>query len=249
MRSIILNVIILSFVLFAGCSSSSKIDDIDAFLKPNDTVVTTEKYFLMPPDEIEIHCLKVPEINLQKQQIRPDGYVTFESLGSVYAAGKTPEQLANDLRMKVIELYALSGDNPIDIQISTYQSNYYYVLGEVEHPGPKLCTGRVPAFTAIASANPTILAWNERIRVIRPSNDVNIKPKVFELDFKKMMTTGDTSRDVLIQQGDIIYVPPTILASIGKTVQEITTPINSTFSTINVIQRTLEGPASTQSGP
>jgi hypothetical protein len=64
-----------------------------------------------------------------------------------------------------------------------------------------------------------------------------------------MRAHGDVSMNVLLQEGDIIYVPPTILASLGKTVQEVMAPITSTFSTINVVQRTVVGPATTQSGP
>jgi polysaccharide export outer membrane protein len=211
--------------------------------------VTTKDYVLQPPDEVEIHCSKVPEIHLQKQRIRPDGCVSFENLGSIPIAGKTPEQVADLLRTKVLELYTLPGDNPIDVQIAAYQSKVYYVLGEVERPGPKICTGRDTALSAIAAANPTALAWDKRIRVIRPSSDKNARSKIFELNFKKMMVHGDVSKNVLLQEGDIIYVPPTLLASLGKTVQEVTAPVTSTFSTINIIQRTVVGPAKSQTSP
>jgi len=47
----------------------------------------------------------------------------------------------------------------------------FYVMGEVERPGPKVYTGRDTAFSSIAAANPTVLAWNQRIQVIRPSSN------------------------------------------------------------------------------
>ena len=238
--------ILLLLVSLTGCFSAQP-KDIEAFSKPDEVVLMSSDYVLMPPDEIEIHCSKVPEIHLQRQRIRPDGFITFENLGSIQAANKTPDEVAQLIQAKVLELYALAGENPIDVQIASYQSKFYYVLGEVEHPGPKLITGRDTTFAAIAAATPTPLAWDKRVQVIRPSSDPNKKPKIFELNFKKMMAHGDLTKDVLLQQGDIVYIPPTILASLGKTVQEVTSPVNSTFSTINTVQRTIVGPSDVQS--
>ena len=241
----LITVILSLLVSLTGCFSAHE-EDIEAFSKPDKVVLTSTNYVLMPPDEVEIHCSKVPEVHLQRQRIRPDGFITFENLGSIQAANKTPEEVSQLIQAKVLELYALSGENPINVQIATYQSKFYYVLGEVERPGPKIITGRDTTFTAIAAANPIATAWDKRIQVIRPSSDPNKKPKIFELNFKKMMVRGDLSKDVLLQEGDIVYIPPTVLASLGKTVQEVTMPVNSTFSTINTVQRTFKGPADTQ---
>jgi len=239
-------VILSLLVCLTGCFSSHP-EDIQVFSKPDKVVLTPSNYVLMPPDEIEIHCSKVPEINLQRQIIRPDGFITFENLGSIQVANKTPDEVSQLIKAKVLELYALAGENPIDVQITAYQSKFYYVLGEVERPGPKIITGRDTTFTAIAAATPTPLAWNKRIQIIRPSINPNEKPKIFELNYYKMSAHGDLSKDVLLQEGDIVYVPATILASLGKTVQEVTMPIGSTFSTINTVQRTAKGPSDVQS--
>jgi polysaccharide export outer membrane protein len=234
--------------VLSGCFSSNP-KNIAAFAKPSDIDTTTEKYVLEPPDEVEIRCSKVPEIHMHRQQIRPDGKISFENLGEIQAAGKTPAELASLLYEKITSSYTLPGQNPIGVGVVAYQSKFYYVLGEVERPGPKIYTGRDSILAAIAAANPTALAWNKRIQVIRPSSDKNTRPKVFQLNFEKMRVHGDVSMNVLLQEGDIIYVPPTVLASLGKTVQEFLAPITSTFSTINVVQRTVVGPATTQSGP
>jgi protein involved in polysaccharide export with SLBB domain len=247
LTQIALIALLASLVVLSGCGPQKK--TMAEFIKPTEMAVIPKDYILQPPDEVEIHCVRVPELNMQKQKIRPDGMIAFESIGEVQAAGKTTKELAAILHEKAVFLYALTGQDPIDVRVVIYQSKFYYVLGEVDRPGPKICTGRDTALTAIAAANPTPLAWNKRIQVIRPSSDINIKPKIFELNFKKMMAKGDTSKDVLLQEGDIIYVPPTVLASVGKTVQEVMTPISSTFSTINVVQRTIAGPSSTQAGP
>ena len=218
-----------------GCFSSNP-KDIEAFAKPVQIDVSAEDYILQPPDEIEIHCSKVPEIHLQRQQIRPDGKVTFEAIGELHAAGKTPKQLADDLREKILLLYALTGENPIDVRIVTYRSKVFYVLGQVYFEGPKEATGRDTVLTALSAARPNVMAWKERVQIIRPSADKNVKPKIFEINYDKMIAHGDTSKNVLLQEGDIIFVPPTILAGIALKVEEFVRPIGRAFATVNIVE-------------
>ncbi len=216
-------------ISLTGCFSSNPAD-IEAFLMPDKVDVTAESYVLQPPDEVEVHCSRVPEIDKQRQRIRPDGKISFETLGEMEAAGRTPTQLANILRGKVLELYKLEGEKPIDIRIVAYQSKVFYVLGQVLSPGPKIYTGRDTALTAIAHARLNPMAWKERIQVIRPSRDENVKPKIFEVNFERMVVHGDTSKDVLLQEGDIIYVPPTVLAVVSLKLEEVLRPIARAFS-------------------
>jgi len=235
-KAVFLKVVLLTFVVsLAGCFSSNP-KDIEVFVRPAQVNVTAEGYILQPPDEVEIHCSKVPEIHLQRQRIRPDGKVTFESLGEIHAAGKTPKELAERLYEKIILLYALTGENPIDVRIVAYRSKVYYVLGQVYDSGPRNLTGRDTLLTALAEARPTVLGWMERIQVIRPSADTNVKPKIFEFNYEKMIAHGDTSKNILLQEGDIVYVPPTVLAAIAMKVEEFVRPIGSAFSTVNVVQ-------------
>ena len=239
-RTILAVFLLLITISLTGCFSS-RAEDIEAFLKPHEIEVIAKNYVLHPPDEIEVFCSKVPEIHLQRQQIRPDGKISFEALGVIEAAGKTPEQVAKLLQQKVSQLYTLAGDNPIDVRVAVYRSKTYYVLGEVSFPGPKVTTGRDTALRALAEARPTVLAWKDRIQVIRPSGDSSVEPKIFELNFNRMMAHGDMSKNVLLQEGDIIYVPPTVLAAIGQTIEEFVRPIGSAFSTVYIVQRAQMG--------
>jgi protein involved in polysaccharide export with SLBB domain len=144
----------LSLFLMLGASGCfwSHPSDINAFLRPDEVAVSAKKYVLQPPDEIEVHCTRVPEIHLQKQRIRPDGNVTFEGLGDVFVAGKTPAEVADLLKEKVSKLYILPGNKPIDVRISSFQSKYYYVLGQAYAPGKKLYTGRDSVLSVVEEA-------------------------------------------------------------------------------------------------
>jgi len=222
-------------IALSGCFSSHP-RNIAAFVKPDKANVTADKYALQPPDEIQIHCARIPELNMQRQRIRPDGMVSFEMIGQVQAAGKTPSELAAAIKDKASKLYMLVGEEPIEVRIMTFRSKLFYVLGQVNSPGPKIYSGRDTVLTAIAEAQLNPMAWPERIQVIRPSEYRDVKPKVFEANFDKMSAHGDLYYNVLLQEGDIIYVPPTILAWIGLKVEEVIRPIARAFSGVSTVQ-------------
>jgi polysaccharide export outer membrane protein len=223
-------ILLLLVISTTGCFSSHP-EDIKAFLQPHKVDVTTDVYIMQPPDDIEVHCASVPEIDLQTQQIRPDGKISFEGIGEIDAAGKTPAQVANILRGKVLELYQIEGDNPIDVRIIAFRSKRYYVFGQVNAPGAQIYSGRDTVMGAIALAGgPNVLAWQERIQVIRPSRDENVKAKIFEINFDRMSAHGEAGGDVLLQEGDVIYVPPTVMAAAAMKIEEFIRPIARAFS-------------------
>ena len=233
-RAVIYTILLLLTVSLTGCFSSNK-KDIRAFLMPNQVDVSARKYILQPPDEIEIHCLAVPEIDMVRQQIRPDGMVSFEGVGEVDAAGKTPAQIAVVLREKITtgDLYLgdLVGDKSIDVRVVAFRSKRYYVLGQVAAPGAQVYSGRDTVMSALALAgSPTVLAWEERIQIIRPSRTKKVKPKIFEFNYDRAAAHGDATKDILLQEGDIIYVPPTILAAAAMVIEEFIRPIARAFS-------------------
>jgi protein involved in polysaccharide export with SLBB domain len=213
-----------------GCYASNP-RNIMAFKKPYEVEVTALHYILQPPDEIEIHCARAPEIDKQRQRIRPDGKVSFEAIGEIEVAGKTCAQVAALLEGRIAGLYTLPGDKAIDVRVVAFQSQYYYVLGQVFTPGRKPFSGRDTVLSALADARLNPMAWGDRVQVIRPSSDPNNPdPKIFEMSYGKMVVYGDLKKNVLLQQGDIVWVPPTVLGWFSLKLEEVLTPITRAFT-------------------
>jgi polysaccharide export outer membrane protein len=221
--------VIGSLLILSGCFSA-QLEDIEAFARPWQTDVTMQDYIIQPPDEITVVTSNIPELRGvsnqigQTQVIRPDGVVSFENIGEIKVAGKTPRQVAQIIGERLGTLYRLQGDYPIDVRVSN-QSKYYYVIGMVYNPGLKIFSGRESTLSAISRAVPTNLAWEEMVQVIRPAEREGEAPRVFRFNYKEMTRHGRGYQNVLLQEGDIVYVPPTILATIGLTLQEIVGPV------------------------
>ena len=232
--------LLMLLVGLSGCFSSNP-EDIEAFLRPAEKDVTSDDYIMMPPDRVTVISSKVPELKGTTQSIghtqtiRPDGNISFETIGEVRAAGKTPRQIAEILGRKMSALYNFANENPIDVRVSN-ESKWYYIIGMVQRPGAQIYTGRETTLSAISKAVPNVQAWEEKTQVIRPSADITGDPKIFNLDFKRMIEHGDMSGNVLLQEGDIIYVPPTILGTIGLTVQEIVGPLTGGIGVVSDAQ-------------
>ena len=218
--------IFLAVIIFllSGCFCGNT-KNLEAFYKPHEVEVTSEEYILQPSDEVTISATRVPELNEQVQTIRPDGKISFETIGDVSVAGKTPAQVAEILADNISGIYNLQEKHPIDVRVSSFQSKYYYIIGQVQLPGAKVFSGRESTLSAIAKAVPTFQAWEEKIQLIRPSAGPNVRAMICELNFNNMIKKGDMTFNVLLEEGDLIYVPPTILATIGLTVAELVNPI------------------------
>jgi protein involved in polysaccharide export with SLBB domain len=221
--------------LLTGCFHSHP-EDIQAWVKPYEANVTADHYIVQPPDELELRCAQVPEVNLQRQRVRPDGKISFEVLGDFDVAGKTPEEISADVGKRIKDLYTLPGDHAVDVRIAVFASHVYYVLGQITRPGPRNYSGRDSVLTALSDAQPNPLAWQKRVQVIRPAGQEDAQPFIFEVNFKKMYIEGDTTKDVLLQEGDIVYVPPTVLAALGMLLEEFISPVARAFYGAYLVQ-------------
>jgi polysaccharide export outer membrane protein len=226
-------------VTLAGCFSANP-EDLKAFTKPQDAQVTADSYILQPPDEVTVISSKVPELQGTTQSvghtqvIRPDGKISFETMGDILVAGKTPREVAAIISEKMTQYYKFTTDNPIDVRVRN-RSKYYYICGEIRNAGAQFYTGRETTLSALAKGVVTTSAWEERVQIIRPSKEVGGPSKIFEMNLKKVVEQGQMASNVLLEEGDIIYVPPTILSTIGRTVGEITQPILQGAGTINTL--------------
>lgn len=207
--------------LSAGCATTH--NQLVAFLRAHDAEVSTGSYVVRPPDAIAIHAPGAPEVDGAVQQVRPDGKVVLRLLGEVDVAGLTTEEMAAKLRTLLARYYV---EPEVVVQVAAYRSQYYYVFGEVANGGPKLYTGRDTLLMALAEARPTFLAWKSQIRIVRPPAEPAGDSKTIVVDLDRMLRHGDLSLNILLQEGDVIEVPPTPLAWVGHRVRELLYPLD-----------------------
>lgn len=208
-------------LLGSGCASTAH-DELVAFLRAHEAEVAGGSYTVRPPDSIAIHAPGAEEIDGTVQSVRSDGKVVLRLLGEVDVAGLSPEEIADKLETQLTRYY---DDPEVLVQVAAYKSQFYYVFGEVNGAGPYPYTGRDTLLMALAQARPTFLAWRSQVRVTRPAPDGE-EAKTIVVDLGHMVRSGDLSQNILLQEGDIVVVPPTPLAWVGLRVRELLFPVD-----------------------
>jgi len=232
---------------------------VNAFLQEPRQPVSGVEYRVYPPDALAIHSLHVPEINGIAQEVRPDGRINLPLLGEVAVAGKTPAEIEEALEA-IARKYYEEVDATVDV--TGYNSQSFYVMGQVGRPGPMRWTGRDTLLDALARAQPTTLAWPERIVLVRAAEPQvggqasegnsprftwkGERPNLDEKGRKKMLfnlnamvKSGDLSRNVLLQPNDVIYVQPNPLAKVGLAIQNLLFPVRPAVETVGLPARTV----------
>jgi polysaccharide export outer membrane protein len=245
-RRMSLVTLVMLVALTAGCGNNER---LKAFLNPTgpsldepETIVAVSDYRVMPPDVLSVQSVRVLEINNTFQQVRPDGKINLPLLGEVAVAGKTPADIEALICEKATKFYK---ETDATVQVRQYLSQNIYVFGQVARPGPQAWNGANTLIDVLANAQPSTLAWPERIRLVRggsPSRG-GFDPKVEQIDgadkstvmivnLLAMVEKGDLSKNVLLKPDDVVYVPPNPLAAIGLAVQQILLPIRPAVETV-----------------
>lgn len=132
-----------------------------------------------------------------------DGYVQLPFVGNVKMEGLTLDE-AKEVLMESLTQYLRIPD--LSLLITSYGPRKVYVMGEVAHPGlVNLSIDNMNAYAALASAG----GWTSRGRSTRTQIIRVIDGTMYyrRLDMKKYIKKHDLTQNVMVEDGDIIYVP------------------------------------------
>jgi polysaccharide export outer membrane protein len=240
-------------VASAGCYNATELNDF--LLQPRRPVAGLE-YRVLPPDSIQITSSHVPEINGQTHRIRPDGKVNLPLVGEMFVAGMTPREIEQVI-VDASKPYYREVD--VTVNVAAYASQKFFIFGQVARPGPMPWTGRDTLLDVLAQAQPTVLAWPERIRIVRgdqpqeggrPTSQPSAKYKAIGLhpedpdnprhtviiNLQAMIKEGDLTNNILLMPNDVIYVQANPLAKVGLAIQNLLFPVRPTAEAMAVPQ-------------
>lgn len=174
-------------------------------LEPELDIPVPKDYVLGPGDVVYIQLFG-KENQEFSVPISRDGSLSFPGIGVIPVAGLQFDQLKQDLKKRIKEQFI--GVSAY-ITLAELRSFRVFVLGEVEQPGSYLVSGAATISNALQKA--------EGVKEIGSLRDVTLKRNgkvVSQLDLYDLLLKGDSRKDVRLQPGDVIHVPP-ILKSIS----------------------------------
>ncbi len=155
------------------------------------------EYVLGPGDEVKI--LLWGRLNAQYNLIVDrDGNITIPQIGPLHIAGMTFEQMSEHL---IKQAEQIVGAN-INITMGALKSIPIFVLGDVKRPGAYTIGSFATIIDAILIAGgPTEIGSMRNIQLKRKDTLITT------LDLYDLLLKGDKSKDVILQAGDIVFMP------------------------------------------
>lgn len=174
------------------------------------TAQDDEIYVLNPGDRVEVSVLEDPSLNKQVL-VLPDGRISLPIAGTLKAAGKSPDQLAAEVRSRLSGIFV----SPPTVTVSTIglglteadaePPTLVYVLGEVRSPGAVPFEAPLTVAQTLALAGgPGPFAARSRIQVHREVEGV----RTVELfDYDALENGRSAELGPVLADGDVIIVP------------------------------------------
>ena len=165
-----------------------------------------EEYIIGPLDQLTIFVWRNPELG-GKVQVRPDGRITTPLISDLPAVGKTPAQLAEDIKGKLTKYVTEPLVSVIVDNFSGTYSQQVRVVGATEKPASLPYRANMTLLDAmIAVGGLSEYASGNNARLVR-YDKASGKQQEFALKIGNLLKRGDTQANVKLQPGDVIIIP------------------------------------------
>jgi polysaccharide biosynthesis/export protein len=168
--------------------------------------IASEKYVIGPLDQLNVFVWRNADLG-GKVQVRPDGMITTPLIPDLQAAGKTPAQLGEDIRLALTKYV----DDPrVTVMVETFQGSFSQqirIVGATEKPASLPYRANMTLLDAmIAVGGLSEYAAGNRARLIRHDRATGTQ-KEYDLKIARLLKKGDTSANVRLEPGDVIIIP------------------------------------------
>jgi len=166
----------------------------------------SENYIIGPSDELTLFVWRNQELGAHVQ-VRPDGRITTPLITDMVAAGKTPAQLADDIRGALSQyiqepLVSVMVDRP-----NGSFSQQVRIVGATARPSALPYRANMTLLDAmIAVGGLSEYAAGDRARLIRVDRATGTQ-RQFDLRIASLLRRGDIRANVRLEPGDVIIIP------------------------------------------
>jgi polysaccharide export outer membrane protein len=151
--------------------------------------------------------------------VRPDGMISLDLIGDVPAAGRSVAEIATDVEQRIARFKRGAA---VTVSLRSAHSNSITVLGEVRSPTAYSLYKETRVAEAIGHVGGPLFTGSNHLRVVRSGGGETV---VYQVDLGAIQN-GDLRTNIVLAEGDIVYVPPTFWAKIGYVIQAILFPFN-----------------------
>ncbi len=154
-------------------------------------------------DVAAVTVWKVPELS-RSVPVRPDGKISLPLIGDIEAAGKTTSEL-HDLVVDRLKPYIPDPD--VTVIVEQINSQKYFVMGQVAHPGSYPLTVRSTVVEALAAAG-GFLDWAKTGNILVVRHTADNQTERIRFSYKNWLKKKSKKDNAIeLKNGDVIVVP------------------------------------------
>jgi polysaccharide biosynthesis/export protein PslD len=179
-------------------------------------------------DKVKVQFLLTPELN-EVALVAPDGSISLRVANRVEAAGRTTEEVAENVRQASLRVLT----NPIvSVGLEEAGAAVAFVGGSVRRAGAYPVQGRrgVAEMIALAGGLDESARMDQVVLIRRSAED---RPMLRTVNLRGFISGVDGAADVPLRAGDIVFVPRSRIAEVGLWVDQAinrTIPFSRSFS-------------------
>jgi polysaccharide biosynthesis/export protein len=199
--------VVLGLLLLSGCAhrATARVDNSD------------QPYRIGREDILDVAVWRDADLS-RTLPVRPDGFISLPMVGEVRAEGRTPNELAEELR-EALKPYVQ--EPRVTVIVREVNSSRVFITGEVTHPGAYPLRGRVSILQAIALAGGfTDFADRDAIVVLRRSGakasaaqgsgtggSGTTEGDYISVSYSELVEEPEKYEPLILRPGDTIIVP------------------------------------------
>ncbi len=167
---------------------------------PLDNTPVPADYVIGPGDTLQITTTGLYASNLTLAVDR-NGSINYPGIGLISVTGVHFAQLRDYLTQQVGRIFR---NFELSVSLGTLRTIQVYVLGQARRPGLYTVSSLTTLLNAVFASGGPLNSGSLRNLQLRRGDRV-----VSDLDLYDLLLRGDKTKDVRLEPGDIIYIPPT----------------------------------------
>lgn len=196
----LLIVFLCSVIVLGGCATAGA----EVVSTANDVQPVMMDYLIGAGDTLSVNVWRNPEVSANVT-VRPDGKITTPLVEDLQASGKTPAQLAGDIKTVLTKFIQ---EPVVTVTVTGFVGMYSQqvrVIGQAAKPQAlPYREGMSLMDVLIAVGGMTEFASGNRASIVRTVDGKQVKVPV---RLKDLIKDGDLSANMQMRPGDILVIP------------------------------------------
>jgi polysaccharide export outer membrane protein len=169
-------------------------------------------YVLAPGDVIHVQVIDEPSLT-GDYKIDTDGTFDYPYLNRVFATGKTPRQLSDDMKAGLIKGEFVLRPQ-LDVQVQSPRARYVLIVGEVRSPGRYPLTPQMRVLDGVSQAGYYLPSAGARALIVRqplppgaaaPGSALGTTPVTIEVNLTALQQ-GQFDQNIELRENDQLTV-------------------------------------------